>query len=72
MTDLFCNEAGVLFSEWLIAVDDILTARTGLDRESHPDWIWRDAFDSETAPEDAVREFLADEYGNEFPNFGET
>lgn len=50
------------FEQWLEMADAIIIKRTGLDRESWPDWNWYDAFDDGLTFSEAVEDFLEDLY----------
>lgn len=46
------------FSEWLNEVDRHLEARLGLGHRYLPDYFWRDMYDDEVDPEDAVADYI--------------
>lgn len=48
------------FEQWLAMADAIIIKRTGLDRESWPDWNWWDAFDEGLTFSEAVDMFIED------------
>jgi hypothetical protein len=50
------------FEDWLKMADAIIIKRTGMDRESFPDWEWWGAFDDGLTFSEAVGDFLEDLY----------
>jgi hypothetical protein len=50
------------FEDWLKMADAKIIARTGMDRESWPDWEWWGAFDDGLSFSEAVEDFLEDLY----------
>jgi len=48
------------FETWLHMADAIIIKRTGMDRESFPDWEWWGAFDDGLTFSEAVDMFLED------------
>lgn len=46
------------YAEWLLAVDELLEARTGLGHRDLVDWLWADAYEDGFAPKDAVDSFM--------------
>ena len=52
------------FADWLGDVDRILESKIGLGSEDLPDWNWREAYDEESEPEDAVEDYISG-----FPEF---
>lgn len=50
------------FEQWLVMADALILNRTGLDRESFPDWEWWGAFEEGLTFSEAVEEFLEDFY----------
>lgn len=50
------------FEQWIEMADAIIIKRTGLDRESWPDWNWYDAFEDGLTFSEAVEDFLEDLY----------
>lgn len=54
------------FNEWMNKVDALLVRRHGLASNDLPDWMWKDAFEDEYSPEDAVVTFLEEFEDNYF------
>lgn len=50
------------FDTWIEMADAIIIKRTGLDRDSFPDWNWYDAFEDGLTFSEAVEDFLGDFY----------
>ena len=50
------------FETWLQMANGIITRKTGMDRESFPDWEWWGAFDDGLTFSEAVDMFLEDLY----------
>jgi len=50
------------FDTWLQLANAIVVARTGMDRESFPDWDWWNAFDDGLSFSEAVEDFLEELY----------
>jgi hypothetical protein len=50
------------FEDWLKLADAKIIARTGMGRESWPDWDWWNAFDDGLTFGEAVEDFLEDLY----------
>ena len=48
------------FEQWMQEVDDILLEKTGFTHECLRDRRWRDAYDSDIEPLDAICELIAD------------
>lgn len=44
------------FEDWMKKVDAIFIRKTGLDRDSWPDWCYYDAFEDGCTPEDAFED----------------
>lgn len=53
------------FEEWSGLVDGIFIRKTGLGRDDWPDQDWWDMWDSGYSPEEAFREAIENEYGEE-------
>jgi hypothetical protein len=50
------------FEDWLEMANAVVIARTGMDRESFPDWEWWGAFDEGLTFSEASDMFLEDLY----------
>ena len=50
------------FEDWLQMADAIIIKRTGMDRDSFPDWEWWGAFDDGLTFSEATDMFLEDLY----------
>jgi len=63
-------DGNVEFSEWLQAVDSIVSSRIGLSVFDLEDMMFRDEFDAGTCPEDFISETVVDtvrdNYGEEY------
>lgn len=49
------------FEQWMEQVDALLVEATGTPSDDLPDFAWRDAFDADEEPKDAVEQFLQEE-----------
>ena len=50
------------FETWLQMADAIIVRKTGMDRESFPDWDWWNAFDDGLTFSEATDTFLEELY----------
>ena len=51
------------FEEWRRKADLACRSATGVSIDDLADWGWRDAFESGQSPAEAVREAIAEEFG---------
>lgn len=48
------------YKEWMRAVDDVLLDKIGLDQDSLPDWLSRDAYENGMTVQDAATECVTE------------
>lgn len=48
------------FEQWLVEVDMILIGLIGMGHRDIPDMLWRDQFEDEASPKDAVSTLVGD------------
>jgi hypothetical protein len=52
----YCRDSD--FAVWLYVADRLIRSRFGLSLLDLPDWAWRDAYDADQRPRDAVVDFI--------------